>query len=130
MGILPFGVFMGLGKVLEVANDDTRLFVCYILTALILSYVLALGAFALVQNHNCGKVNIKQVASNAGISLGFQSVALFLAWLVPSLRGLVTNLLPPDTDEVLTKSIGYSYWSLWAALFGIAIGGTLSGVCS
>jgi len=130
MGILPFGVFMGLGKALEASVDDTRLLVSYILLALILSYGIAFGAFALIQNNNCGKVNIKQVASNAGISLGIQAVTLPLIWFVPSLRSLVTNLLPPDTDTVIMTSIGYSYWSLWAALFGMAIGGTLSGVCS
>jgi flagellar basal body-associated protein FliL len=130
MGILPFGVFMGLGKALEAPNDDIRLFVTYILVVLILSYITALGAFALVQNHNCRKVNIKQVASNAGIAFGFQGVALLLTSLIPSLRDLVTNLLPPETDVVIKTSIGYSYWSFWAALFGIAVGGTLSGVCS
>lgn len=130
MGILPFGVFMGLGKALEASVDDPRLLISYILAALILSYVFALGAFALIQHNNCGKVNIKQVASNAGLSLAFQAVILPLIWLVPSLRGIVTNLLPPETEPVILTSIGYSYWSLWGALFGIAVGGTLSGVCS
>jgi hypothetical protein len=130
MAILPFGVFLGLGNVLATTSDDPRLLVTYILAALILSYLLALGAFALIQNHNCGKVNMKQAASNAGISLGIQSLTLLLVWLVPSLRGVVTNLLPPDSDKIQMVSVGYSYWSMWAALFGIAIGGTLSGVCS
>lgn len=130
MGVLPFGVFMGLGNVLAASIDDVRLLVIYITSALILSYVTALGAFALIQNHNCKKVNMKQVASNAGIALGFQSVALFLAYMIPGTRGLVTKLLPPDTDVVITTSIGYSYWSLWASLFGVAVGGTLSGICS
>jgi hypothetical protein len=130
MGILPFGVFMGLGKAMEVSVDDPKLLVSYVLLALILSYGIAFGAFALIQHNNCGKLNIKQVASNAGISLGFQAVTLPLVWFIPSIRNLVTNLLPPDTEPVIMTSIGYSYWSLWAALFGMAIGGTLSGVCS
>jgi hypothetical protein len=130
MAVLPFGVFMGLGTVLEIQASDTRLVTCYILLALILSYVLALVAFSLIQSNSTGKYNIKQVAANAGISLALQSITLFLVWLIPSLRGLVTNLLPPDSEEEVTISIGYSYWSFWAALFSVAIGGTLSGVSS
>jgi len=129
LAILPFGIFMGLTQTLEVAVTDPRILVTYILLALILSYVLSLGAFALIQNQNCNKVNIKQAASNAGISLGIQSVVLLLVWCFPFLRNIVVNLLPPETDLAIKDSIGYSYFSFWAGLFGVAIGGTLSGVC-
>jgi hypothetical protein len=129
MAILPLGVFMGLAQALEVASTDTRLLVSYILVALIFSYVLSLGAFALIQQQNCKKVNIKQAASNAGISLGIQSVVLLLVHFLPFLRNIVSDLLPAETDLAIKDSIGYSYFSAWAALFGVAIGGTLSGVC-
>lgn len=129
MGILPFGIFMGLAQTLQVPVTDTRILVTYILAALILSYVLSLGAFALIQNQNCNKVNIKQAASNAGISFGIQSVVLFLVWCFPFFRNIVGDLFPPETDLAIKDSLGYGYYSLWAGLFGVAIGGTLSGVC-
>jgi len=129
MAILPFGIFMGLAQTLQVPVTDPRMLVTYILAAMILSYLLSLGSFALIQNQNCNKVNIKQAASNAGISFGIQSVVLFLVWLFPFLRNIVGDLFPPDTDLAIKDSLGYSYFSCWAALFGVAIGGTLSGVC-
>lgn len=129
MAVLPFGVFMGLSHALSVEATDVRLLVTYLLAALILGYLLSFGAFALIQNQNCKKVNLKQAASNAGIALGFQTVVLGLTYFIPFLREIVTNLLPTDTDIAIKDSIGYSYFSTWAALFGVAIGGTLSGVC-
>lgn len=129
LAILPFGVFMGLSQALQIASSDTRLIVVYILAALILSYLTSFGAFALIQNQNCKKINLKQAASNAGIALGFQSVLLALVYFVPFFSQIVTNLFPPETDLAIKTSLGYSYYSFWAGLFGVAIGGTLSGVC-
>jgi len=130
MAILPFGVFLGLGSVLEVTSTDPRLMVTFFLAAAVLSYGTAFGAFALIQNQNCGSVkNMKQIANNAGIAFGIQAITLLLVYFIPGLRGIVSSLLPPDTELALTDSLGYSYFSFWAALFGIAVGGTLSGSC-
>ncbi len=130
MAILPFSIFMGIGSLLNITSSDTQLLVTYFLAALVFTYATSFGAFALVQKANCGSVkNLKQVASNAGISLGIQSLALFIAWLFPSLRRIISGLLPPDLDPAIIDSVGYSYFSFWASLFGTAIGGTLSGIC-
>jgi hypothetical protein len=131
MAILPFGVFLGLGSVLKVASNDTRMIGVYIVGAMIVSYLTAFGAFVLIQRHNCGQIkSIKQAAKNANIAFGIQAATLSIAWLIPGLRGVATSLMPPDLDPAILDSIGYSYWSFWAALFGTAIGGTLSGVCT
>jgi hypothetical protein len=130
MAILPFGFFLGLGKVLETTSSDPRLLVAYILVALVVSYLTALGSFALIQNQSCGGVkNMKQIASNSALALGIQSGTLLVVWFLPALRGIVSDLLPPDVDIAILDAIGYSYFSFWAALFGTAIGGTLSGMC-
>lgn len=130
MAMLPFAFFMGLSSVLGVNSTDPRLLVSYILSALVFSYLTALGAFALVQRSNCGSVkNMKQVALNATLATGIQAVTLLLVWLMPFLRNIVSGLLPPDLDINILDAVGYSYYSLWAALFGIAVGGTLSGIC-
>jgi len=130
MAMLPFGVFMGLGSVLGVPSTDTRIFVAYVLATLVFSYLTALGSFALIQRNNCGSIkNMKQISSNAGIAFGIQFVSILLVWLVPFLRNLVTGLLPPDLDKNILDAVGYSYFALWASLYGTAVGGTLSAVC-
>ena len=130
MALLPFAFFMGLSSLLGTAASDTRLLVAYVLCALVFSYLTALGAFALIQRQNCGSVkNMKQVALNSGLAVGIQAVTLLLIWLMPFLRNIVSGLLPPDLDGNILDAVGYSYFSLWATLFGIAIGGTLSGIC-
>jgi len=130
MAVLPFGVFMGLGTVIGVPSTDTRLLVVYVLGALVISYLLSLAAFSVIQKTSCGEVkNMKQVAINSSISLAIQGVTLALVVFLPSLRGIVSGLLPPDLDPAILESLAYSYYSFWAALFGTAIGGTLSGVC-
>jgi hypothetical protein len=130
MAMLPFGVFLGLGTLLGTGSSDMRLVTVYFLAALVISYLTALGTFTLVQRQNCNGIkNMKQVASNAGIALGIQAVTLTLCYFIPGLRGLITNLFPLDLDMSIQDSLGYGYYSFWAALFGTAIGGTLSGVC-
>jgi len=130
MAILPFGVFMGLGTAIGAPASDPRILVVFFLGALVISYLLSLGAFSVIQKSSCGQVkNMKQVATNASIALGIQALTLLLVWLIPSLRGIVSGLFPPDLDPAIRESVAYSYFSFWAALFGTAIGGTLSGVC-
>ena len=131
MAVLPFTVFMGLGSAMGAAAEDPRLLATFILLTLVVSYLTSLGSFALIQRANCGTVkNWKQIANNAGIAFGIQAVTLFLAWLIPGLRGIVSGLLPPDLDPAILESFGYSYFTFWASLFGTAIGGTLSGICT
>jgi hypothetical protein len=130
MAILPFGIFMGLGTAIGATASDPRLLVVFFLAALVITYLLSLGAFSIIQSSSCGKVkNMKQVAINASIALAIQAGTLLIAWFFPSLRGVVSGLFPPDLDPAIRESVAYSYFSFWAALFGTAVGGTLSGVC-
>jgi len=130
MGILPFGVFMGVGHAVGVAAGDSRLLVVFMLSTLLFSYLLSFAAFYIIQTSNCkqGK-NLKQVAANAALAMWIQGFILFLVWFFPSLRSVVSGLLPPTLDPVILDSIGYGYYTFWASLFGTAIGGTLSAVC-
>jgi hypothetical protein len=131
MAVLPFGVFMGLSTLLGRSSGDNAVLLTYFLAAIVIGYFAAFGAFALIQRSNCGSVkNLKQVATNAGLSTAVQAGTLGLVWIFPSLRGLVTGLFPPDSDPIILDSIGYSYFAFWASLFGTAIGGTLSGICN
>jgi hypothetical protein len=130
MAMLPFAVFIGLGMLIDVPSSDIRLLSIYMLAALIVSYLVAFGTFTLLQHQNCNGIkNMKQIASNAAIATAFQAVILPLCYFIPGLREIITNLFPLDLDPKFQDSLGYGYFSFWAALFGTAIGGTLSGVC-
>ena len=131
MAILPFAVFLGLGSLFDIASSDIRLLTIFFMGTLVISYLISLGTFTLIQKQNCGNIkNMKQVASNAGIATGIQAGVLALCYFIPGLRGLITNLFPVDLDLRIQDSLGYGYYTFWAGLFGTAIGGTLSGVCS
>lgn len=130
MAMLPFGVFMGIATLVGTPASDPRILVVYMLAAVVLAYATSFGAFTLVQHQSCnGKKDMKRIASNAGISTIIQAVVLVLTWLIPSISGIVTKVLPPDIDPAIQTSVGYSYYGFWASLFGTAIGGTLSGIC-
>ena len=131
MAVLPFAVFLGLGSLVDAASGDIRMLSVYFMVALITTYGVAFGTFALIQRQNCNGIkNLKQVASNAGLATGIQAVALTLCYFIPGMRGLITNLFPLDLDSRMQDSLGYGYYSFWASLFGTAIGGTLSGICT
>jgi hypothetical protein len=129
MFALPFLILLGLGTLLHIDSADSRLFATYVLAAFVLSFASGMGVFALIQNQNCGKVEMRQVASNAALAFAVQAGALGLAWLFPSLRNVVTQLLPTDLDPVIPTSIAYGFYSFWGALYGITIGGSFSAVC-
>lgn len=130
MGMLPFAVFMGLATMMDISLSDWRVLVCYIFGAVVIVYALSLGAFALVQKNNCGKVNIEQIAQNAGISSAFQAGMLLLVTFIPWFRNVVMKLMPPDVDLKVRVAVGLAYYSFWAALFGVAVGGSLSAGCA
>ena len=130
LAVIPFGVFLGLGTLLEVTKSDSRLVIVFLLLTGVVSFLASMGGFALIQKNSCGSVkNLKQVTSNAGLAFGIQMVVATAVWLIPFLRGIVTGLFPPDTDPIMADAVGYAYFNFWAALYGIAIGGTLSGIC-
>jgi len=130
MGVLPFGVFMGLGTATNIASSDARLLVTFFLAAGVVAFLINIGANAAVQRGNCGSIkNMNQIVNNSAIAFGIQIGTLLLVWFVPYLRSIVTGLFPPDTDPAILDSVGYSYFSAWAALFGTAISSSLSGVC-
>ena len=132
MAALPFAVFMGLGTMLELAPTDSSLLVTYMLLAGVVIFLGCLGSFTLLQRQNCKKpANMSQISSNAGLAFGIQAVTLLLVHFLPFLRNLVTNLLPPEEQESpVGMAVGFSYFSFWATLFGVALGGGLSGVCT
>ena len=128
---IPFGVFMGLAT--QFGLDDPAspyLLVFMYIIVICFSYLASLGGFSLIQSHTCGKVkNMKQIAGNARISTLIIVIALTIAAFIPGLRSIISGLFPPTIDRKVAEAIGYSYYLLWGALYGISTGGYMAAYC-
>jgi len=130
MGMIPLLVFMGLGSALGAQSSETRVLVAFFLFAGIVVFLTSLGAFVLIQKEDCGKVqSVAKAANNAGLAMIIQISTLVLVWLVTPLRGIVTNLLPPDLDPNISDALGYGYFGAFAGAFSTLIGASFSGMC-
>ena len=131
MAVLPFGVLMGLGSAIGINGTDYRMIVGYILIGCATSYLTSFGSFALLQKSSCDEIkNIPQISANAGINLLFLVGAFALVGIIPWLRSVITDLLPPDIDPVVKLACVFAYYTAWATAFGFALGGTLSSSCA
>lgn len=130
MFMVPVLTFMGLSSALGVHSSEMRVLVAFFLLAGIVIFLASLGIFALLQKEECGKVqSMAKAANNAGLALLIQVATLVLVWLITPLRGVVTNLLPPDTDANITDALAYGYYGGFAAMFSTLIGAGFSGMC-
>jgi hypothetical protein len=131
MAMLPFAMFMGIGTLVGVPSNDWRIWVGYLCLTLLASFGMSLGSFVLVQKSNCGEIrNFKQISLNALLSTSFQAGMFLIVGLIPWFRNVIKDLMPPDLDENIQDSVSYSYYSFWAMMFGMALGGTFSGSCA
>lgn len=67
---------------------------------------------------------------NAGISTAIQGGFMAIIHLIPWFRNVVKNLMPPDLDDTIRDSVGYAYYTFWGTVYGIAVGGNLSRICT
>lgn len=132
MFMLPFFIFIVMGNSLGIPAGDFRLTVTMLLGGCLVLFMICFGIFMLLQRFSCkGKTKtVKTIADNAGISVAIYSVFLILATLIPSLRGVVTNVLSPEVEQNVRDSLAYGYYGLWGAMFGVSVGGTLSSICA
>ena len=96
---------------------------------IVLTFLLSAASFTYLQYDSCKKVkNVNQIFTNAGIAAGIQFVTLplvhFLGW-----TSIPKNMLPLWIPEITREGLGYGYFSFFASMFGIVIGGTLSAIC-
>ena len=49
---------------------------------------------------------------------------------IPWFRGVVTQIIPPDTPDVVQQSMAYAYYAFWSTLMGVGVGGTMSSSCA
>jgi hypothetical protein len=131
MAMVPFAMFMGVGTLVGLPSTDWRIWISYIALVLVLCYGMSMGAFVLIQKNNCGEIrNLKQISLNAMFSTLFQIGMFLITGLIPWFRNVVKDLMPPNLDESMKDAVGYSYYSFWAMMFGVALGGTMSGICA
>ena len=130
MGAIPLLVFMGLGSALGTQSSEMRVLVAFFLFAGIVVFLVSLGAFVLMQKEDCGKVqSVGKAANNAGLAMLIQIATLVHVWLITPLRGIVTNLLPPDLDPNISDALGYGYFGAFAGAFSTLVGASFSGMC-
>jgi hypothetical protein len=131
MGVLPFFVFLGLGTMLGTSSNDPRLLLILFLLSGIVAFLTSFGVFVLAQKSDCGEIkDMNKALNTAGIATLVQMAVMTLVWLIPPLRHIVSNLLPPDTDSNIGDGLSYGYFSGFAGVFTMLIGANLSGVCS
>lgn len=131
MAALPFGVYMGGSTVLGITDPaSSQLLLLLFVGTICASYLISLGAMAVIQHNSCGKVkNMKQIAGNAGLSTVLMVLILLVAVYIPGLKGIVTGLFPPTMDPLVGQATSYSYFLFWGAVYGLVIGGYLSANC-
>ena len=131
MSILPFGVFLGLGSIAGIKDPSSPILILALYIIVICaSFLGGFGGFTIIQKQSCGKIkNIKQIATNAGISTLIAIIILSLAVFITFLRTAVVGLFPPNMDPIVALAIGYSYYVFWGGLYGFATGGFLSSGC-
>jgi len=93
------------------------------------TFVLALGAFAFLQNDNCKKVKMSQIATNAGIAAAIQAGTLIIITVFPRILAIPKNILPLSIPYSLREGLSYGYFTSFASMFGTVIGGTFSSIC-
>lgn len=130
MAVVPFMVFMGFGTLFKYTDVNLNLMISMFVLVIVLGYGISFGSFVAVQKSKCGKVHdYGSIAKYAGISTAIQTGILLLISFVGWFRNVVTSLMSPDTDVLVSESAAYGYYSFWGILFGLAFGGNMSGIC-
>lgn len=84
----------------------------------LLSYVSGLGLNSLSQYIHCNKVNFPQVASVSIIAPVFVVAFSVLIWFFTFLRSPVESILPLAADSDMKYAMGFSFYLLWAGIYG------------
>ncbi len=130
MASLPWLVFMGISTMIGINTVDYRLLLTFGIMSLIISFVLTFIVFMVQQKKNCGRVkDYGKISTYAGISTGIQAGVLTVVTFIQWFKNIVYGVMSPDLDEKIRESAVYSYYSFWAILFGIALGGNMTAIC-
>lgn len=131
LGFIPLICFMIANIVLGIQGISASFLLITLLIVVVLTFGLTAAAFTYLQYNSCKKVkNVKQIFANAGIAAGLQLVTLLFVYFT-GLISVPINMLPLwlSTQFGVKEGIGYGYYSFFAGMFGMVIGGTLSAIC-
>jgi hypothetical protein len=130
MAVIPSLVFMGIATLFGIQEVAFNLKMTFFLLSITFAFLISFSGFLAIQKVRCGEIkNYGSIAKYAGISSAIQAGVNILITLVPWFKSIILSIVAPDTDPLVKESIGYGYYSFWAMLFGLAIGGNMSAIC-
>ena len=84
----------------------------------ILSYIWGFGLTTLNQYIHCRKISITQVSLASLLSPFFVVVFSALAYMLPFLRSPIESILPLSADTDMRYALGFSFYLMWAGIYG------------
>lgn len=103
------------------------------LILLVILPVLTYGITAMfnvfIQMIRCGKINGNQVLINGFPSVGLIAILGGMSQVFGFMRYPVTSILPDSFSDEVKKGIAVSFYVFWGAVYGQALGGSLSQSC-
>ena len=84
----------------------------------VISYIWGLGLNSLTQYITCGKVSGQQIALASLFGPAFVILFSLLVYFAAFLRSPVESVLPLSTDIDMKYAIGFSFYLLWAGMYG------------
>jgi len=95
----------------------------------IISFVWGFGLSAFSQYINCNNVSLPQVAIVSTFAPAFVFVFSLLTYFLPFLRAPVETIMPVSADADMKSALGFSFYLLWAGIYGQNIGSGLLQAC-
>ena len=83
-----------------------------------LSYVSGFGLSAFSQYLYCGTVQPSQIALVATFAPVFVVGFSLLSYFLPFLRSPVEEIMPVSADSDMKYALGFSFYLLWAGIYG------------
>jgi len=131
LGATPALCFMIAKITLGIQGLPLNLLVMTFLITVALTFVLCLASFTYLQYDSCKKLDsndLTKLLANAGIAAGLQTVTLLFVHFTGFIS-IPMNMIPYTMEYGVKEGIGYGYYSFFASMFGVVLGGTLSSVC-
>ena len=130
---LVAALFIALVPLLVTFYKDTLSYNLIYLIIFIIMPVITYGVTCIfnifIQMIRCGEINATQVMINGFPSVGFVAVLGGLSYFFGFLRSPVESILPVGFQEDMKKGIAVSFYIFWGAVYGQALGGSLSQSC-
>jgi len=95
----------------------------------IISYASGFGLSAFSQYLYCGTVQPLQIASVATFAPAFVIFFSLLTYFLPFMRKPVEDIMPVSADSDMKYALGYSFYLLWAGIYGQNIASGMAQSC-